>query len=128
MHFRFRAVCRALVVVRRLYEDEPVGTVALIPMGDGRYELAKMAVTDRAQGKGIGWALGRAVIDRARSLGATAVYLETNSILEPAVNLYRKLGFEDVAGGASPYCRCNVQMELPLASHRVERAILGSDH
>ena len=61
-------------------------------------------------------------------MGIPDQYLETNSILEPAVNLYRKLGFKDVAGGASPYCRCNVQMELPLASYGAERAILGSDH
>ena len=97
-----------------LYEGEAVGTVALISMGDGSYELAKMAVEERARGRGIGWRLGKAALDRAREVGATRVYLESNTILEPAINLYRKLGFESVQGGASPYDRCNIQMEVSL--------------
>ncbi len=91
-----------------------VGTVALIPMGGGCYELAKMAVEERARGKGIGRRLGRAVLDRARELGASRVFLESNTILEPAINLYRKLGFTPVQDEASPYDRCNIQMEIWL--------------
>ncbi len=99
-------------------EGEAVGTVALISMGSGSYELAKMAVEEHARGKGIGWRLGSALLDRARDLGGTRVYLESNTILEPAINLYRKLGFETVKGGASPYDRCNIQMEVWLAGDR----------
>ena len=40
--------------------------------------------------------------------------LESNTILDPAINLYRKLGFEPVQGGVSPYDRCNIQMEMWL--------------
>lgn len=102
-------------ILMALYDGEAVGTVALIPMESGSYELAKMAVDEHARGKGIGWRLGRALLDRARELGATRVYLESNTILEPAINLYRKLGFRPVEGGASPYDRCNIQMEIWLA-------------
>jgi len=97
-----------------LYNGEPVGAVALIQMEGGSYELAKMAVDERARGKGIGWLLGTALLARARDVGATRVYLESNTILEPAINLYKKLGFEQVKGGASPYDRCNIQMEIWL--------------
>ena len=31
------------------------------------------------------------------------------------INLYHKLGFKSVEGGASPYDRCNIQMEIWLA-------------
>ncbi len=99
-------------ILMALYDGEVVGTVALVPMGSGSYELAKMAVDQNARGKGIGWELGRAVLERAREVGATRVYLESNTILEPAINLYRKLGFEPVQGGASPYDRCNIKMEI----------------
>ena len=99
-------------ILMALYDGEVVGTVALVPMGSGSYELAKMAVDQHARGKGIGWGLGRAVLERAGEVGATRVYLESNTILEPAINLYRKLGFEPVQGGASPYDRCNIQMEI----------------
>lgn len=93
-----------------------VGTCALIKMADGGYELAKMAVAPAAQGQRIGWLLGQAAVQRARDLGARRVYLESNSALGPALALYRKLGFRDLAQPApSPYARADVQMELLLA-------------
>jgi DNA-binding MarR family transcriptional regulator len=95
-----------------LYKGEPVGTCALIRMEDGGYELAKMAVSPKAQGLGIGYLLGQACIDKARSLGAYRVYLESNTMLKPAINLYHKLGFRKVAGPPSPYERSNIQMEI----------------
>ena len=55
------------------------------------------------------------------TIGATRVYLESNTILEPAINLYRKLGFKSVEGGASPYGRCNIQMEVWLAGDGPQR-------
>ncbi|RPD48487.1 GNAT family N-acetyltransferase [Hymenobacter sediminis] len=98
------------------YQGQIVGTCALIKMDSETYELAKMAVSPRAQGFGLGFRLGEAAINLARTLGAKRVYLESNTKLEPAINLYHKLGFrKTVAGLPSPYERCNIQMELPLA-------------
>lgn len=97
-----------------LYKGETVGACAIIPMDDGGFELAKMAVSPRAQGLGIGFLIGQACIDKARALGARRVYLESNTALKPAINLYHKLGFRKVAGPPSPYERCNIQMELVL--------------
>lgn len=100
-----------------LYNGEPVGVCALIKMDDPEYdyEMAKMAVSPKAQGLGIGWLLGRAIVEKAKSLGAGKIYLESNTILKPAIRLYNKLGFRKVAGRATPYERCNIQMELPLS-------------
>jgi len=97
-----------------LYKGQAVGTCAIIKMKDGGFELAKMAVSPRAKGKGIGWLLGRACIEKARELGGTRVYLESNTRLKPAINLYHKLGFRKIAGPPSPYERCDIQMELAL--------------
>ena len=96
------------------HNSEIVGTCALIKLDDNTYELAKMAVTEKAKGKGIGWLLGQAAIHKARELRAETVFLESNTILEPAINLYQKLGFRKVVGQPSPYERCNIQMELKL--------------
>ena len=99
-----------------LLNAEPVGVCALIKMDDPTYqfELAKMAVSPQAQGKKIGLLLGQAVIKQAKKLGATAIYLETNAILKPAISLYEKLGFRHIQGRPTPYERCDVQMELVL--------------
>ncbi|GAA3746317.1 hypothetical protein GCM10022422_33310 [Flavobacterium ginsengisoli] len=97
-----------------LYENEPVGVCALIKMNNSEYdfEMAKMAVSPKAQGKSIGWLLGKAIAEKAKELGAKKIYLESNTILKPAINLYYKLGFEKVFGLETPYKRCNIQMEL----------------
>lgn len=99
-----------------LYHDKPVGVCALLKMDDPvyDYELIKMAVSPDMQGKNIGWLLGQAIINKARSLGASAIYLESNTILKPAISLYQKLGFKKVVGHSTPYKRCNIQMELQL--------------
>lgn len=93
---------------------EVLGTVGMIPLSGNRYELAKMAVSDTAKGRGIGYALGEAAIEWARDKGACEVYLETNAILTPALKLYEKLGFARVQRGTSPYARADVQMALAL--------------
>ena len=101
-------------VMVALYNDEPVGVCALIKMNDPdyEYEMAKMAVSPLAQGKNIGFLLGKGIIEKARLLGAKKIYLESNTILKPAISLYHKLGFNKVASRNSPYERSNIQMEL----------------
>ena len=96
--------------------EQVAGVCALVKMDHPRfdYELAKMAVDPQFQGKKIGWKLGQAVLDKARSLGAQTVYLESNTILKPAINLYRKLGFVEVPDASSPYERSNIQMQCKL--------------
>jgi len=99
-----------------LYNQQPLGVCALVKMDDHDYdyELAKMAVSPLAQGKSIGWLLGQAIIAEAKKLGAAKIYLESNTLLKPAINLYHKLGFNKVAGRTTPYERCNIQMELAI--------------
>ena len=97
-----------------IYKDKPVGTCAIIKMDDNCFELAKMGVSPDAKGKGIGFMLGNACIEKAREAGATKLFLESNTILKPAIGLYHKLGFKKITGEPSPYERCNIQMELSL--------------
>lgn len=99
-----------------LNNHEPVGVCALLKMNDAPYdfELAKMAVSPKAQGKNIGWLLGQAILEKAKQLKASTIYLESNTILTPAINLYYKLGFEKISGHPSPYERCNIQMVVTL--------------
>ena len=100
------------------YEGEPVGTVGLVPgHGDGVLELIKMSARSDIQGKGIGRALMDAAIEKAREMGASQIWLETNTSLEAALALYRKSGFRELTGDEltpTPYDRCNCQMLLDL--------------
>lgn len=96
-------------------DGEAVGCCGLLPMGPNEYEVVKMAVSERAQGKGIGRRILQHTIDQAFAMGATRLYLESNRVLGPALHLYEALGFQHLPAERvtpSPYTRANVFMEL----------------
>lgn len=99
-------------------EGEAVGTVGLVPGHEaGVLELIKMSARSDVQGKGIGRALMDASIAEARQMGASKIWLETNTVLSAALALYRKSGFRELTGDEvteTPYDRCNCQMVLDL--------------
>jgi putative acetyltransferase len=99
--------------------DTVVGTVAMIRGDDGRCELAKMAVADTHQRRGIGELLGAAGTEWARERGFRRVFLETNSRLGNAIRLYERLGFRHAAWPhPSDYARGDVYMELDFGPAR----------
>ena len=94
--------------------DHCVGTCAMVPH-HGSYELAKMAVHPDSQGKGYGDILMQAAIDWAREKDLEEIVLLSNTILEPAICLYKKHGFQTTMLGPHPdYKRCNIEMRLKL--------------
>ena len=96
-----------------LKDGVAVGCVALLKMADGGYEVAKMTVSEDLRGSGLGKVLMQRCIDAGAELGATRLYLETNSSLGPALGLYRAMGFRDLAPTETAYARCDVWMERP---------------
>ena len=66
---------------------ENIGTVAMINMGDGVYELAKLAVTESCKGYHISDKLMEAAMAFAKEKRSTKIILFTNSGLLPAIHL-----------------------------------------
>ena len=97
-------------------EDGKVkGVCALIFHEEGVYEIAKMAVDADSRGKGYGNLLMEASIEGAREKGADKILIVSNTILEPAINLYKKYGFQTTRLGQNPdYERGNIEMQLDL--------------
>lgn len=98
--------------------DEVLGTAALLKHNNNSFELAKMAVTEKAQGRQIGKKLALAAIEKARRENADVVFLETSTRLQAACGLYKKLGFEQVeyeADEISKYGRASIKMKLKLS-------------
>lgn len=94
--------------------DEIVGTAALVNTGETGFELAKMSVSPKAQGQGIGQLLCMATLDYARQLGLKSVWLESNRRAKTALRLYERVGFREVPMVPSPYARADIRMEIQL--------------
>ena len=94
-------------------DKEMAGTVALKYVQPGVYEFTKMAVDEKFRGQKIGLLLSEAAIVKARGLGAKKIILYSNTVLAPAISLYRKLGFKEVPLDAV-YKRSDIKMELTL--------------
>lgn len=99
-----------------LVDGEPMGVVAMCRMDGDEYdyELAKLAVDPEARGTGLGKKLCRVALEWARQQGSKRIFLESNTILKPAISLYRKLGFTELKEYHPAYARGDIQMELTL--------------
>jgi putative acetyltransferase len=100
-------------------DNKCIGCCALILLGPGLFEVAKMAVAEEYQGRGIGRKMLEYTIAQAKALGARSLFLGSNTRLREAIHLYESAGFRHLPPERvppSPYERANVFMELHLES------------
>ncbi len=98
-------------ILYALRDGLAVGTVALKHHRGGEYELTKMAVTEAAQGRGLGRRLLCAALARFEELGGNRLFLESHSSLVPALALYESAGFRhEPRPRPSEYERSDVYM------------------
>jgi ribosomal protein S18 acetylase RimI-like enzyme len=103
------------VILMAQLGKEIAGTVALRYIVPGIFEFTKMAVDEKYQGKKVGLALALAAIEKAKQLSGHTIFLYSNTKLEAAIHLYRKLGFQEIPVDG-PYKRVNIKMELKLST------------
>ena len=97
-------------------QEEVIGTVALMKIEDGIFELTKMAVTPAAQGKKIGQKLMEHTIKFAKEKKWEELILYSNRKLENAIYIYRKYGFVEIPiEENNPYSRGDIKMRLNLS-------------
>ena len=97
------------------YRDQIVGTSSLMKTGINEYELAKMAVTEKYKGQGIGQMLLEHCLAEAIKLNAIKLSLFSNTKLQSAIHLYKKFGFTESALPTDVhYERADVMMEKYL--------------
>lgn len=91
-------------------ENKAIATCMVTPVGDGVWEICKLACDERHQGKGVGSAVLEACQAYARKHGARRLMIVTNTVLAAAVHLYRKHGFREVPITNPEYERVNIQL------------------
>lgn len=97
-----------------MYNNEVAGTFALLKNNDSVFELSKMAVDEKFQGKNIGNAMMEFCLQEAKRLQLKKVILYSNTLLGPAIHLYKKFAFTEVPDFKSEYKRANIKMEIDI--------------
>lgn len=91
--------------------DGIVGTASLLKKNDEVFELGKMAVAKNAQGLGIGKLLLEHCLEFAKQRQIASLILYSNTLLGPAIHLYKKYGFTEIELESGVYERGNIKME-----------------
>jgi GNAT superfamily N-acetyltransferase len=80
------------------YELQLAGCVALHKWEDGICEMKRLYLRPSFRGKGLGRAIAEKIITDARSIGYRRMRLDTiEPLMKDAVEMYRKLGFREIA-------------------------------
>ena len=88
------------------------GTFALIQVEDGVFELSKMTVDEAFRGKKIANKMLEFCLEEAKRLHISKIILYSNTILQPAIHLYKKYGFQEIPLENSEYKRSDIKMEI----------------
>jgi ketosteroid isomerase-like protein/GNAT superfamily N-acetyltransferase len=106
---------------------EPAGCVAMRELDAHACEMKRMFVYPHMQGRGVGRALGEAVVAAGRAAGFRVMRLDTSIRQDEARALYRRMGFRDI----EPYYELPpelrdwlVFMELALAPEDANAAFV----
>ena len=102
----------SIILVRN--EDEPIGCVALEGKKDGICEMQRLFIRRNYRRQGIARKLCKAAIEQAKTSGYTRLQLHT--AIEPPKELYRSLGFYEIAPTEDIPLDTVVFMELKLDS------------
>jgi ribosomal protein S18 acetylase RimI-like enzyme len=97
-----------------IVDGEVAGTVAMQKVDQNTYELAKLAVDKKFQGRKLSNSLMDACITFAKAKNAKKIMLLSSTKLKTALSLYQKYGFTETPISANDYARSDIQMELKL--------------
>ena len=80
------------------YDGQLAGCVALHKWEDGVCEMKRLYLRPSFRGKGLGRAIAEKIIAEARSIGYQRMRLDTiEPLMKDAAEMYRKLGFREIA-------------------------------
>jgi putative acetyltransferase len=93
-----------------------VGTVGVMPVEPGIFELRKMYLLPETRGKGVGVALLNRAMAHAHAHGARKIVLDTVEEMRDAIAFYERHGFvRNDRWISAPRCSRGYELELPSA-------------
>ena len=102
-------------ILMAINDNAVIGTCAILMETNDTAELAKLAVSPEASGKGVGRMLAMESIKEARKMGFKKIFLVSNKKLDKAVRLYESFGFRHLPVPEDTiYKTADVYMELKI--------------
>lgn len=102
-------------ILMAITDNGVIGTCAIIIETSNTAELAKLAVSPDAQGKGVGRMLAKESIKEARKMGLKKIFLVSNKKLNRAIQLYESFGFKHMPIPKDTiYKTADIYMELQI--------------
>jgi putative acetyltransferase len=80
-----------------MLDTQSLGCVALRDLGEGICEMKRLYVDPAHRGAGLGEKLVSEIINSGRALGYKTMRLDTIASMHPAIRLYRRAGFREIA-------------------------------
>jgi putative acetyltransferase len=97
---------------------EPAGCAGLRPFADDICEIKRLYVRPEFRGSGLGREITERVIEEARKIGYSRMRLDTVSDrMQTAIELYRHIGFKEIAPYREMPVPTVIYMELDLTKH-----------
>ncbi|MDE7322243.1 MAG: GNAT family N-acetyltransferase [Lachnospiraceae bacterium] len=81
------------------------------PLGEGTWEICKLATDERYRRQGAGSQLFKKCMDYAIANGALRLFILSNSSLKPALHIYQKYGFTEIKLDDYGYSRGDIAFE-----------------
>jgi putative acetyltransferase len=101
-----------------LYDEAPVGCVALRPLSDGAAEMKRLYVRPGFRGARVGRLLVERLIEETRAAGYRCIRLDTLPTMNEARVLYQSLGFRPIPPYGSHPLHGAMFLELDLNAGR----------
>ena len=93
--------------------NEIIGSYGIFRVSEKVCELRKMYLLPEYQGMGLGRLMMEDAIHQAKTLDYAEIILETNKLLDKAIHLYKKYGFEEY-NPSHLSDRCNYAMRKEI--------------
>jgi len=83
-------------ILLAFFKKDLAGCVALRPYKDKICEMKRLYVRQTYRGKGIGKALSKKIIEKAKIISFTHMRLDTLPYMKEAITIYLSLGFKEI--------------------------------
>lgn len=108
-------------------DNQPAGCIALRKLGPDVCEMKRLFVRPEYRGQGLGRVLVDKLIDEARNIGYTQMRLDTlPGRMDKAIELYRSIGFVDIAAYSADPVEGAQCMQLDLQPQKGTKHTRGT--